>query len=141
MSNRSIFETLLATWQPLQAEGGDNHGSPAFFRGLAEICKNHDISLMMDEVLHHYILFLIILIILILLITQVQTGGGATGKMWCHEHFGIEADVVSFSKKMVSGGVFHNMEHRSYLAVVFKIEIISNYHRYLFAGPHTPAES
>lgn len=77
--------------EPIQAEGGDNHGSPAFFRGLAEICKNHDISLMMDE---------------------VQTGGGATGKMWCHEHFGIEADVVSFSKKMVSGGVFHNMEHR-----------------------------
>ena len=44
---------------------------------------------------------------------QVQTGGGATGKMWCHEHFGIEADVVSFSKKMVSGGIFHNLEHRS----------------------------
>lgn len=77
--------------EPIQAEGGDNHASPAFFRGLANICKQHDISLMMDE---------------------VQTGGGATGKMWCHEHFGIEADVVSFSKKMVSGGIFHNMEHR-----------------------------
>jgi 4-aminobutyrate aminotransferase/(S)-3-amino-2-methylpropionate transaminase len=77
--------------EPIQAEGGDNHSSPAFFRGLADICRKHDISLMMDE---------------------VQTGGGATGKMWCHEHFGIEADVVSFSKKMVSGGIFHNMEHR-----------------------------
>jgi len=77
--------------EPIQAEGGDNHASPAFFRGLAAICKQHDISLMMDE---------------------VQTGGGATGKMWCHEHFGIEADVVSFSKKMVSGGIFHNSEHR-----------------------------
>ena len=32
--------------------------------------------------------------------------------MWCHEHFGIEADVVTFSKKMLSGGVYHNMEHR-----------------------------
>merc|ERR1712212_1410235 len=77
--------------EPIQAEGGDNHGSPAFFRGLADICKRHDISLMMDE---------------------VQTGGGATGKMWCHEHFGIEADVVSFSKKMLSGGIYHNLEHR-----------------------------
>merc|ERR1712037_947452 len=47
-----------------------------------------------------------------LMMDEVQTGGGATGKMWCHEHFGIEADVVSFSKKMVSGGIFHNMEHR-----------------------------
>jgi len=43
---------------------------------------------------------------------EVQTGGGATGKMWAHEHFDIEADVVSFSKKMLSGGVFHNLEHR-----------------------------
>ena len=66
----------------------------------------------------------------------MQTGGGATGKMWCHEHFGIEADVVSFSKKMVSGGVFHNMEHRSYLAVVFKIEIISSHHEYICRPPH-----
>merc|ERR1719222_1819277 len=29
--------------EPIQAEGGDNHGSPAFFRGLADICKRHDI--------------------------------------------------------------------------------------------------
>jgi len=77
--------------EPIQAEGGDNHGSPEFFRGIKEICTRRGISLMMDE---------------------VQTGGGATGKMWAHEHFGIEADVVSFSKKMLSGGVFHNLEHR-----------------------------
>jgi len=77
--------------EPIQAEGGDNHGSSEFFRGVKEICKRRDISLMMDE---------------------VQTGGGSTGKMWCHEHFGIEADIVSFSKKMLSGGIFHNLEHR-----------------------------
>merc|ERR1712055_962025 len=77
--------------EPIQAEGGDNHASDAFFQGVAAICKKNDISLMMDE---------------------VQTGGGATGKMWCHEHFGIEADVVSFSKKMLSGGIYHNLEHR-----------------------------
>ena len=43
---------------------------------------------------------------------EVQTGAGGSGKMWCHEHFGIEADVVTFSKKMLTGGVYHNMEHR-----------------------------
>ena len=43
---------------------------------------------------------------------EVQTGAGGSGKMWCHEHFGIEADVVTFSKKMLSGGVYHNLEHR-----------------------------
>lgn len=77
--------------EPIQAEGGDNHGSPAFFKGLETICRRHDISLMMDE---------------------VQTGGGATGTMWCHTQFGIQPDVVSFSKKMVSGGIYHNLEHR-----------------------------
>ena len=77
--------------EPIQSEGGDNHGSPHFFQGLAAICKKYDISLMMDE---------------------VQTGAGASGKMWCHQHFGIEADVVSFSKKMLSGGIYHNLDHR-----------------------------
>jgi len=77
--------------EPIQAEGGDNHASAEFFQGLERIARKWDVSLMMDE---------------------VQTGGGATGKMWCHEHFGIQPDVVSFSKKMVSGGVYHNMEHR-----------------------------
>merc|ERR1711970_13694 len=77
--------------EPIQAEGGDNHGSDSFFQGVAAICKKNDISLMMDE---------------------VQTGGGASGKMWCHEHFNIKPDIVSFSKKMCSGGIYHNMEHR-----------------------------
>ena len=77
--------------EPIQSEGGDNHGSPKFFQGLAAIGKKYDISLMMDE---------------------VQTGAGASGKMWCHEHFDIQADVVSFSKKMLSGGIYHNLEHR-----------------------------
>jgi len=77
--------------EPIQSEGGDNHGSAYFFQGLKKICQKHDISLMMDE---------------------VQTGAGASGKMWAHEHFGLEADVVTFSKKMLSGGVYHNMEHR-----------------------------
>ena len=112
--------------EPIQAEGGDNHGSPAFFRGLADICKKHDISLMMDE---------------------VQTGGGATGKMWCHEHFGIEADVVSFSKKMVSGGIFHNMEHRSvhrhphrhYWHYCHPCHPCHHFHDIYYTGLHTPA--
>lgn len=44
-----------------------------------------------------------------LLIDEVQTGGGPTGKFWCHEHFNLESppDVVTFSKKMQLGGYFH----------------------------------
>ena len=55
--------------EPIQAEGGDNHASKEFFQGLDRIAHKYDISLLMDE---------------------VQTGGGSTGKMWCHEHFDLE---------------------------------------------------
>ena len=41
-------------------------------------------------------------------------GGGSTGKMWCYEHFEMERgpDIVTFAKKMFSGGIYHNKEHR-----------------------------
>jgi 4-aminobutyrate aminotransferase/(S)-3-amino-2-methylpropionate transaminase len=34
--------------------------------------------------------------------------------MWCHEWFDMPygPDIVTFSKKMISGGIFHNVEHR-----------------------------
>ena len=43
------------------------------------------------------------------MIDEVQTGGGPTGKMWAFEHFDLpEApDIVSFSKKMLTGGIYH----------------------------------
>ena len=46
------------------------------------------------------------------MIDEVQTGGGSTGKMWCHEYFDIEPDIVTFSKKMISGGIYHRSTHR-----------------------------
>ena len=77
--------------EPVQAEGGDHHGSAAWFQGLQDICRRHDIQLIIDE---------------------VQTGGGATGKMWAHEHFNLEhgADIVTYSKKMLAAGMFHKKE-------------------------------
>lgn len=49
-----------------------------------------------------------------LLIDEVQTGGGPTGKMWCHEHFGLDGppDVVTFSKKMQLGGYYHKPDFK-----------------------------
>ena len=46
------------------------------------------------------------------MVDEVQTGGGSTGKMWCHEHFDIEPDLMTFSKKMISGGIYHRSSHR-----------------------------
>uniref|UniRef100_A0AAY4CZY3 4-aminobutyrate aminotransferase, mitochondrial n=1 Tax=Denticeps clupeoides TaxID=299321 RepID=A0AAY4CZY3_9TELE len=77
--------------EPIQAEGGDNHASPDFFLKLRSIARKHGCAFHVDE---------------------VQTGCGTTGKFWAHEHWGSDdpADVVSFSKKMLTGGYFYRDE-------------------------------
>lgn len=80
--------------EPVQSEGGDNHASPAFFRGLREITKKQNVMFIVDE---------------------VQTGVGATGKFWAHDHWNLaEApDMVTFSKKAQTAGYYYaNMELR-----------------------------
>ncbi|KAA8909717.1 hypothetical protein TRICI_004366 [Trichomonascus ciferrii] len=90
------FENVLKTWhtpiaaiivEPIQAEGGDNHASAEFFRGVREITKRHDVLMIVDE---------------------VQTGVGATGKFWAHEHWDLPTppDMVTFSKKAQTAGYY-----------------------------------
>ena len=46
----------------------------------------------------------------------MQTGVGATGKFWAHEHWGLqegeEPDFMTFSKKMQASGIYHKLETR-----------------------------
>jgi 4-aminobutyrate aminotransferase / (S)-3-amino-2-methylpropionate transaminase len=80
--------------EPIQSEGGDNHASPEFFRGLRALTRKHDVLLIVDE---------------------VQTGVGATGRFWAHEHWNLEdpPDMVTFSKKAQTAGYyFGNSELR-----------------------------
>uniref|UniRef100_A0A8K9WSX2 4-aminobutyrate aminotransferase, mitochondrial n=1 Tax=Oncorhynchus mykiss TaxID=8022 RepID=A0A8K9WSX2_ONCMY len=81
--------------EPIQAEGGDNHATPDFFKKLRNIARKHGSAFHVDE---------------------VQTGGGTTGKFWAHEHWGMDdpADIVSFSKKMLTGGFYHKDELQAY---------------------------
>ncbi|KAL2017689.1 hypothetical protein VTK56DRAFT_1849 [Thermocarpiscus australiensis] len=73
--------------EPIQSEGGDNHASPAFFRGLRELTRKHGVLLIVDE---------------------VQTGVGATGRFWAHEHWDLPhpPDMVTFSKKAQTAGYY-----------------------------------
>lgn len=83
-----------AVVEPVQSEGGDNHASPAFFQGLRKITKKHNVMFIVDE---------------------VQTGVGATGKFWAHDHWNLtEApDMVTFSKKAQTAGYYYaNMDLR-----------------------------
>lgn len=46
------------------------------------------------------------------MVDEVHTGGGSTGTMWTHEQFSLDSppDIVSFSKKMFTGGYFYSDE-------------------------------
>lgn len=70
--------------EPIQCEGGDIHFRKEFFQALRTIADENDILLILDE---------------------VQTGLGMTGKMWCHQHFDIEPDIIAFGKKTQVCGV------------------------------------
>jgi 4-aminobutyrate aminotransferase/(S)-3-amino-2-methylpropionate transaminase len=73
--------------EPIQSEGGDNHASPSFFRGLRALTRKHNVLMIVDE---------------------VQTGVGATGKFWAHDHWNLEdpPDMVTFSKKAQTAGYY-----------------------------------
>lgn len=73
--------------EPIQSEGGDNHATPYFFNGLRKITKENDVLFIVDE---------------------VQTGVGATGKFWAHEHWDLYSppDIVTFSKKFQAAGYY-----------------------------------
>lgn len=73
--------------EPIQSEGGDNHFSHRFLKGLSDIC--HDPA---TETLF--------------ILDEVQTGFGLTGQMWCHQHFaGVVPDIIAFGKKFQVCGI------------------------------------
>jgi len=75
--------------EPMQAEGGDNHATAHFFRGLREITKDVGAAFIVDE---------------------VQTGGGPTGQWWMHESWDLPSppDMVTFAKKFLVGGFYYS---------------------------------
>src|ERR1700736_6169615 len=70
--------------EPIQGEGGDNHFRGEWLRKLRQICDEHDILLIFDE---------------------VQCGVGVTGRNWCCEHFDVLPDLMAFGKKAQVCGV------------------------------------
>jgi len=69
--------------EPIQGEGGDNHFRRSYFEALRQVCDESDVMLIFDE---------------------VQTGVGATGKMWAWEHF-VAPDILAFGKRMQVSGI------------------------------------
>jgi 4-aminobutyrate aminotransferase / (S)-3-amino-2-methylpropionate transaminase len=85
--------------EPIQGEGGVRLATARFFRRLRLLTLLVDVPLIFDE---------------------VQTGFGATGRLWAHELFDLPAppDVVTWAKKAQNGVLFVSEE----LAVFFQEE-------------------
>ena len=85
----SIFGRLIApsdvaaiVIEPIQGEGGYFPAPAPFLAALREICDEHGILLIADE---------------------IQSGMGRTGRWWAIEHAGIEPDIVTTAKGIASG--------------------------------------
>lgn len=75
-------ETAAIIIEPVLGEGGYIPAPPRFMQALREICSQHGILLIADE---------------------VQTGFGRTGKWFGFEHAGIVPDVIVMAKGLGSG--------------------------------------
>jgi 4-aminobutyrate aminotransferase-like enzyme len=81
-SQTAPAETAAVVIEPVLGEGGYVAAPGSFLRGLAELCAEHGILFVADE---------------------VQTGFGRTGKMFAVEHHGIRPDVIVLAKGLGSG--------------------------------------
>jgi acetylornithine/N-succinyldiaminopimelate aminotransferase len=68
--------------ETIQGESGVNPCTPAFLRGLRELCTRHNLLLLLDE---------------------VQCGVGRTGKFFSFEHHGVQPDAIGMAKGLGGG--------------------------------------
>lgn len=75
-------ETAALVIEPVLGEGGYLPAAPGYMRGAREICAEHGILFVADE---------------------VQTGFARTGRMFAVEHSGVQPDIMVMAKGIASG--------------------------------------
>ncbi|OAX46361.1 acetylornithine transaminase [Paenibacillus sp. AD87] len=90
--------TAAIMLEMVQAEGGVHPVKPDFVHHVRELCEEHGLLLIVDE---------------------VQTGMGRTGKLFAHEHYGIEPDIFTVAKGIGSGFPVGAMLGKGYLKDAF----------------------
>ncbi len=75
-------ETAAMVIEPVLGEGGYVPAPATFLRGVADLCAEHGILFVADE---------------------VQSGFGRTGRMFAIEHSGVQPDVIIMAKGIASG--------------------------------------
>ncbi|MBX3512080.1 MAG: aspartate aminotransferase family protein [Xanthobacteraceae bacterium] len=75
-------ETAAILIEPIQGEGGIRVPPPGFLKALRELCDQHGLLLIFDE---------------------VQTGVGRTGKLFAYEWSGVTPDIMAVAKGIGGG--------------------------------------
>jgi len=75
-------QTAAIMVEMVQGEGGVRVMAPGFARAIADICKERDLLLIVDE---------------------IQTGLCRTGRFWAFQHFGLEPDIITVAKGLCNG--------------------------------------
>lgn len=75
-------ETAAILIEPVQGEGGVNTPAEGFLQGLRDICDEHGMVLIFDE---------------------VQTGMGRTGNWFAYQTFGVQPDIMTMAKGIAAG--------------------------------------
>jgi acetylornithine/N-succinyldiaminopimelate aminotransferase len=75
-------ETAAIMIEPLMGEGGVRTLEPSFLCSLRELCDQHGLLLIFDE---------------------VQSGMGRTGELFAHQHAGVTPDVMALAKALGGG--------------------------------------
>jgi acetylornithine/N-succinyldiaminopimelate aminotransferase len=68
--------------ESLQGEGGIYPANKEFMEGVAKLCKEKDILLILDE---------------------IQCGMGRTGKMFAFQHYNVKPDIITCAKALGAG--------------------------------------
>lgn len=68
--------------EPVQGEGGVTAATPEFLAGLRELCDTHNLLLIFDE---------------------IQCGMARCGKMFAHQLYGVEPDIMTLAKSLGNG--------------------------------------
>lgn len=81
-TDSSPKDTAAIFIEPILGEGGFYAASANFLKRIREICDEHGILMVVDE---------------------VQSGFGRTGKMFAIEHSGVEPDMITMAKSLADG--------------------------------------
>ncbi len=90
--------TCAVMLEPVQGEGGVIAADQAYLAGVRELCNQHGLLLIFDE---------------------VQCGLGRTGKFLAYQHYGVDPDIITLAKALGGGFPIGAMLAKQFAADAF----------------------